>query len=377
MRVCAYVLATGQYAQIEVVVMRIIVRYLTVQVLSASLLVFAALISLFALFDLINEMDALGKGGYGFAQVLLYVALNIPGHLYDLLPVAALIGSLLALSRLVSNSELTIMLASGVSMRRIAGYMMLIGLLFTVMTWMVGELIAPTTDRFAEQLKLKATHQLVAQAFRSGLWVRDHNQFINVREVTANGGLREVNAYSFNSQFHLQSIFRAAQGRFVQGNVWNLTHIDTTWFLQQGIQVRHSDQMQWHSVLTPAIMNVLLVAPEKMSAQDLWAYVQHLNNNQQPSKRYEIALWSKLMYPLAAPVMLLLALPFAWHRPRAGSVSTRVFAGIMVGLSFHLFNRLFAYIGLLNDWSAWLSVSLPTMVFLSLGLGLLWRAERR
>ncbi len=357
--------------------MRIIVRYLTVQVLSASMFVFAALIALFALFDLINELDSLGKGGYGFGHILLFVGLSIPGHLYDLLPVAALIGSLLALSRLVSNSEFTIMLASGLSMRRIAGYMMMIGLLFTGMTLLFGEVVAPATDRYAEQMKLKAMHQVVAQAFRSGLWVRDHDQFINVREVTADGGLRDVNVYTFDHQFHLQSIFRAANGKFLHDNVWQLFNIDTTVFKQTGIQVQHQLQARWQSVLTPAIMNVLLVAPEKMSAQDLLAYVRHLNNNHQPSKRYEIALWSKFMYPLAAPVMLLLVIPFAWHRPRAGSVSTRVFAGIMVGLSFHLFNRLFAYIGLLNDWSAWWSVSVPTVLFLILGLGLLWQAERR
>ncbi|MDA8224319.1 MAG: LPS export ABC transporter permease LptG [Betaproteobacteria bacterium] len=357
--------------------MRIIVRYLTVQILSSSLFVFAALTTLFALFDLINELDSLGKGAYGFWHILLYVGLNVPGHLYELLPVAALIGSLLALARLVSNSEFTIMLASGLSMRRIAVYMMLIGLLFSALTFVFGEIIAPATDRYAEQMKLRATHKLVAQAFRSGLWVRDHNQFVNVREVSPDGGLRDVSVYVFDPQFHLQRIFRAASGQFLHDNLWQLSGLDETDFLQNGVQVRHGPATVWQSVLTPAIMNVLLVAPEKMSAQDLWAYVAHLHANHQPSERYEIALWSKLVYPLAAPVMLLLAIPFAWHRPRAGSVSTRVFAGIMVGLSFHLFNRLFAYIGLLNGWQPWISVSLPTLLFLAVGVGLLLRVERQ
>jgi lipopolysaccharide export system permease protein len=123
-------------------------------------------------------------------------------------------------------------------------------------------------------------------------------------------------------------------------------------------------------------MNVLLIAPEKMSAPDLWAYVLHLRANHQPDQRYEIALWSKLVYPLAAPVMLLLAMPFAWHRPRAGSVSTRVFVGIMAGLGYHLFNRLFAYMGLLNNWAPWFSVTLPTFVFLLVGIVMLRRAAR-
>lgn len=355
--------------------MRILVRYLASEIFSVSLFVFAALATLFALFDLINEMDSLGTGNYGLPQVLLYVTLNIPGHLYELLPVAALIGSLLALSRLVANSELTIMLASGLSMQRIAQYMMLIGLGFTVMAWLLGEVVAPTTDRYAEQMKLKATHQLVAQAFKTGVWIRDKNQFINVREVTPEGGLHDINVYLFDKDSHLLSIYNAVSGRFLHDNIWQLYQINETDFNEQGVQIKHLAQTEWRSVLTPAIMNVLLLAPEQMSAQDLFAYVGHLRANHQPSQRYQIALWSKLIYPLAAPIMLLLAVPFAWHRPRAGAVGARVLMGIMVGLGFHMINRLFAYIGLLNGWPPLISVITPSVAFLLLGWVMLRRID--
>ena len=357
--------------------MRIIVRYLTTEVLAASAFVFTALMTLFALFDLMNELDSLGKGAYSFWRILFYVILSVPGHMYELLPVAALIGTLVALSRLVENSEFTIMLVSGLSIRRIAVYLMVIGLLFTALSFVFGEIVAPASDRYAEQVKLKATHALVAQSFRSGLWVRDDYNFINVREVTPDGGLRDINVYTFDDRFRLLRIYRAAVGTFLHDNVWQLSQIDETKFTPSGIQVAHYPSTEWHSVLTPSIMNVLLVAPEKMSALDLWAYIEHLHANHQPSKRYEIALWSKLIYPFAAPVMILLALPFAYHRPRAGSVSTRVFAGIMLGLGYHLFNRLFAYIGLLNDWPPVVSVLVPTLAFLLLGIVLLLRVEQR
>ena len=355
--------------------MKIIVRYLTTEVLAASGFVFAALMTLFALFDLINELDSLGKGEYSFWRILFYVLLSVPGNLYELLPVAALIGTLVALARLVESSEFTIMLVSGLSMRRIATYLMLIGLLFTALTFVLGEIIAPASDRYAEQMKLKATNALVAQAFRSGLWVRDEHSFINVREVTPEGGLRDISVYRFDNQFRLQQIYRAASGVFWHDNVWQLANIDETEFTASGIRVAHFPSSQWRSVLTPSIMNVLLLAPEKMAAIDLWAYVAHLHANHQPSKRYEMALWSKLIYPFAAPVMILLALPFAYHRPRTGSVSARVFAGIMLGLGYHLFNRLFAYVGLLNDWPSLLSVAAPTVAFLVIGLILLYRLE--
>lgn len=357
--------------------MKVIFRYLATEALTASLFVFTALMTLFALFDLINELDSLGKGGYGFWRILFYVVLSVPGHLYELLPVAALIGTLVALSRMVENSEFTIMLVSGISIRQIAGYLMLIGLIFTLLTFIFGEVVAPASERYAEQMKLKATNALVAQAFRSGLWVRDDRNFINVREVSPEGALRDISVYTFDAQFRLIKIYHAGSGKFLHGNVWQLKQIEETRFSPTGISVAKFPAGEWQSVLTPGIMNILLVAPEKMSAIDLWGYIQHLHDNHQPSKRYEIALWSKLIYPFAAPIMILLALPFAYHKPRSGSVSTRVFAGIMLGLGYHLFNRLFAYIGLLNDWPALMSALVPTVGFLIVGILLLKRVERQ
>jgi lipopolysaccharide export system permease protein len=121
----------------------------------------------------------------------------------------------------------------------------------------------------------------------------------------------------------------------------------------------------------------LLVAPEKMSTTTLYHYIQHLKANKQQSSRYEIALWSKLFLPLATPVMMLLALPFAFHSPRSGGVSTRVFLGILAGLTFHLFNRLFGHMGLLNDWPPLLAALLPSAFFLVLALGAIRWVEWR
>ena len=130
-------------------------------------------------------------------------------------------------------------------------------------------------------------------------------------------------------------------------------------------------------MLSPEILNVLLVVPEQMSAWNLYFYVQHLRDNKQKTERYDIALWSKLTYPFATLVMLVLALPFASHQLRAGGVGAKIFAGIMLGLSFHLLNRLFAHLGLLNDWPPLFSAIFPTLVFLGVALGMIWWLEKR
>ncbi|MHB0986686.1 MAG: LptF/LptG family permease, partial [Sulfuricella sp.] len=128
---------------------------------------------------------------------------------------------------------------------------------------------------------------------------------------------------------------------------------------------------------TPDILNVLLVVPEQMSAWNLYFYVQHLRENKQKTTRYEIALWSKLAYPFASLVMIMLALPFAFYQGRSGGVSAKIFTGIMLGLAFHLLNRLFSHLGLLNDWPPMFSAIFPTLAFLGAAMAMMWRVEKR
>jgi lipopolysaccharide export system permease protein len=357
--------------------MKTLNRYLAHEVFLSTLLVFSSLLMLFAFFDLIHEMGDIGKGNYRLAHVVGFVLLSLPGHVYELFPIAALIGTLFALSQLNAHSELTVMRVSGLPLWRIAVALLQAGLAFAVLTFIFGEFIAPSAERFASQMRLKATKGVVAQEFRSGLWVKDASSFVNVEEVLPDTTLKGVKIYDFDDGYRLRTISYAQQGVHVDDNRWRLTDVSQTRFEPNRTVVNHLDQAYWNSVLSPEILNVLLVVPEQMSAWNLYFYVQHLRDNKQKTTRYEIALWSKLTYPLATLAMLVLALPFASHQLRSGGVSARIFAGIMLGLSFHLLNRLFAHLGLLNDWPPLFSAIFPTLVFLGMAVGMIWWVEKR
>jgi len=356
--------------------MSLIARYVLKEVGMAAGFVFLALILLFSFFDLGSELSRMGNN-YGLAQVALYVALNVPGHVHEIVPIATLIGSLFALSRLVMNSEFAVMLASGVSTWRIARLLAVIGLGFALFALAVGELVSPWTEQAAQNVKLRATKSVVAQAFRSGLWVKDGNTFINAREVLPDAGLRDLKVYEFNQDWELARIMTAESGVWLSRHKWRLAGVSDTSFSPGGIKVVHENNRDWKSVLSPEILSVLLIAPEKMATPALIGYIRHLRENRQNTTRYEIALWSKLFYPLAIPVIMLLALPFASHSPRSGSISMKVFLGILAGLSFHLINRLFSHMGLLNDWPPFLTAAAPSLVFLGVALYALKHLERR
>lgn len=357
--------------------MNLIARYLLREIALSSGFVFIGLVLLFFFFDLASEISRMGVAGYGLGQALLYVALNVPGHVYEIVPIAALIGSLFALSRLVMNSELAVMFASGISSWRIAQWLVVAGLGFSLLAMAVGELVSPWTEQAAQNVKLRATESVVAQAFRSGLWVKDGNTFINAREVLPDAGVRELKVYEFSQDWELKRIMAAKQGTWLGEHQWKLAEVSDTSISRDGIQVVREKSRNWESVLSPDILSVLLVAPEKMALPALVNYIRHLRENKQKTSRYEVALWTKLFYPLAIPVIMLLALPFAFHSPRAGSISGKVFLGILAGLAFHLTNRLFVHVGLLNDWPPFLTAAAPSLAFLGVSLYALKRLERR
>jgi len=357
--------------------MKLLARYLASQVLVASGFVLLALLVLFAFFDVMQELGSLGRNNYGLGQAAVVVLLNVPGHLYEILPVAALIGTLFALSRLVGNSEYAVMRVSGLSNWRVAAYFSVIGVLLSLLLLVLGEYVAPWSEQAAQRYKLLATRSVVAQQFRSGLWVKDGSSFINVREVMPDNTLRGIEIYGFEADGRLGWIRAAEQASWRGDQTWDLQQVMETRFGEDGIRAARSEQQDWQSVLTPDILSVLLVAPEKMSARTLWRYVAHLKENNQKASRYELALWSKFISPFVIPIMMLIAMPFAIQGPRAAGTSSKIFIGILAGLGFHLLSRLFGHLGLLNDWPAVMVSILPLLIFLAIALtGIRW-VERR
>ncbi len=158
---------------------------------------------------------------------------------------------------------------------------------------------------------------------------------------------------------------------------WRLTNVAQTLFGPKGTSVRTLPEFQWRSDLTPEVLSVLMVVPERMSVTTLYTYSRHLAENRQKAGRYEIALWKKLVYPFAALVMIGLALPFAYTHDRMGGVSVKVFAGVMIGIGFHLLNGLASNLGVINSWPPLVAALMPSGVFLLAAAGMLFWVERR
>ncbi len=356
----------------------IVSRYLAREIAAATALVTLAFLGLFAFFDFINELDNIGRGGYALHHALIYVVLLVPGRAYELMPITVLIGTLYALTTLARQSEITVMRASGMSTWRLLRTLAGTGLVFVAITFALGEYAAPPAERAAQEWRLTATGAAVSQQLRSGLWVRDGSRFINVRTVRPDRSMERVRIFEFDGERMLSSISEAARGDYdAQAREWRLTGVVQTQFEADATALVELPEIRWRSDLTPEVLSVLMVSPERMSVATLNAYIKHLRDNRQNSDRFEIALWKKVVYPFAALVMIALALPFAFTQDRMGGVSVKVFLGVMLGVGFYLLNGLFSNLGVLHAWHPALAALTPSLLFLFAAAVMLFGVERR
>ena len=301
----------------------------------------------------------------------------MPTHAYELFPVVVLIGTLYVLAHLASNSEYTVMRASGLSPRRAGLILAKIGLAFVVLTFVIGEWGSPWAEEAAQKVKLRAMSSMIGQDLESGLWFKDEGSFINVREARQTNLLSGVRIYDFDPEYRLRQLTLAQRAEYAGKGLWRLHEAMQTKFTPEGPRTERYPESEWHSRVTPDMLDALIVRPERMSAWALHKYTEHLQGNRQKTERYEIALWKKLFYPLAALVMMALALPFAYMQARAGMVGVKVFLGIMLGIFFHMLNSLFAHVGLLQNWPPLSAAIVPSLAFLTAAILMMWWVERR
>ncbi|MDW5417792.1 LPS export ABC transporter permease LptG [Iodobacter sp. CM08] len=354
-------------------------RYLMRELSLFILFALIGLLGLYTFFDLIAELGDLGVGGYGLKDALIYVALRSPANAYELLPIAVLIGGIFGLSHLSGSSELTVMRASGVSLRRLLLWLCLIGTFYATLTLLLGEYISPAGNRMANQHRLAATQSMLVGDFRSGVWIKDGKQIVNIAEMLPDLTVVHARIYEFGQTLTLEKIIEGHNGRFQSKGNWTLQKATITQFLPEhaGVVLSKPTTFNWQTSISPAMLAVLLVEPAQMSATSLMSYVEHLKRNKQKTSRYELALWGKLFYPLACLSMVLIALPFAQSQRRSGNAGVRIFIGIACGLVFHFLNQIVVYLGDLYSWPPPIVVSIPTLLFLSAAALMLWRQERR
>ncbi len=359
------------------------------EILKSVAFVTLGFLSLFYFFDFVDELQSISrstKEGYGATQALAYVALLIPSHLYELLPISVLIGTIFVMARLAQSSEYTILRTSGLGPWRALRTLLVLGMGFVVLTFAVGDYIAPYADRAAQLLKTRYRGEVFATTGATGAWLKEKQgsmtYAVNVGALNRDGSLVGPRIFEFDSRGFVASQTAAVLAR-IDGNSWVLSDVE-----RQEYDTRNSDtarintvrmpEMRWPTTLTTEMVSVALLKPDRMPTIDLFEYVRHLEANGQTAQRYEIQFWRKVFYPLSCLVMVVLALPFAYLHFRQSGITSYVFGGVMIGISFFLLNNVFGYIGNLGTWLPWLTAAAPGLIYTVMSLAAFgWLVLRR
>ena len=386
--------------------MKTIRRLIYREALISIALVAMGFLALFFFFDLVEELQYLGKINglpsglptasdiYQIRHALVYVGLLIPNHLYELLPISVLIGSIFVMARLAQSSEYTILRTSGLDPWRALKMLLSLGSIFVVLSFVIGDYLAPLSERTAQLLK--ARYQGTITIGQTGAWLKekqaDKSVIANVKTLSPDNKMLGLQIFEFNSKGLVVSKMQAASASFGLDDSWQLNNVTRTEFnvpsdaatasnagKQSANVVRNSmASFRWATEITQEMVSVALLKPERMGTLDLFNYIRHLDDNGQNAQRYEIEFWKKVFYPLSCLVMVMLALPFAYLHFRSGGIAAYVFLGVMIGISFFLLNNVFGYVGNLQNWEPWLAAAAPGMLYTAISLGAFgWLVLRR
>ncbi|WP_284214827.1 LPS export ABC transporter permease LptG [Comamonas jiangduensis] len=363
--------------------------------ISAIGFVALAFLAMFFFFDLLDEMGDVGRKfgdvTYTVWHALLAVTFGLPKHLYELLPIAVLIGSIFVMARFAQSSEFTIMRTSGLGPWMALRTMLVLGAGFVVLTVAVGDYIAPAAERWALVAKAKYLGQ-TSTTGSTGAWLKEKTKdgtlAVNVRAVRADGALTGIRIFEFDRQGRMTLQLHADQGQVQEeADNWLLENARLTQLSYASSTANDSAaavtkdshaQLNWPTSITSEMLIAAVHKPDRMPTLELFQFIQHLKTNDQSAQKYEIEFWRKVFYPLSCLVMVVLALPFAYLHFRSGGIAGYVFGGVMAGISFFLLNNVFGYAGNLQNWSPMLTAAAPGLIYSLLSLGAFaWLVIRR
>ncbi|MBU2872214.1 LPS export ABC transporter permease LptG [Colwellia sp. E2M01] len=343
--------------------MRILDFYIGRVIASTTFITLAVFVSVSGIIKFVEQMRAIGRGDYDLVHAALFVLYSVPRDVEIFFPMAALIGGLIGIGMLASNSELIVMQAAGLSKLDIIKSVMKTAALLIIISMAIGEWLAPSGEAKAREIRAQAISGGSLISGRNGVWAKDGDYFVNIGDVQDQSKLKRIQIYGFNEQLKIDR-WISAQSAIYQKNTWTL--IDAEEFILEDNQIitkKYTNKV-WKSSLTPNKLGVVTVTPESLSIEGLLEYLDYLEANDQDPSRYQLAFWRKLMQPLTVAVMLLVALSFIFGPLRSVSMGARIMMGVFTGILFFIFNEVLGSLSLVYQLPPVLGATMPSLVFI-------------
>lgn len=350
--------------------MRILDGYIGRILATTTFITLAVFVSIGGIIKFVEQVRAVGRGNYDVSHAALYVLYMVPRDIEVFFPMATLIGGLIGIGMLASNSELVVMQAAGLSKLDIIKSVMKTAGILIVISMAVGEWLAPQAEVAARQVRAQAISGGSLISAKNGVWAKDGDNFLHIGEVEEQGRLKNVQIYRFNKQLKLDSWLSAEVALYI-GETWHLTNGTETTVAKDKITTEKFSEKQITSSLTPEKLGVVTVKPESLSVRGLLNYLDYLSANNQDESRYSLALWRKIIQPLTVGVMLLVALSFIFGPLRSVSMGARIMMGVFTGILFYISNQVLGSLSLVYQFPPLLGALMPSVIFVSISLFLM------
>lgn len=357
-------------------------RYIIKSISTGLMLSVSMFLTLTILLDFIKQVNWIGTGDFTIGSAIFYIVLTIPSLIFDYFPVSGVVGLMLGLGALAANSELVVIQSYGISRIKLAGVVILTFIVWLLPLMLVGEYVVPPAKLLAESYRSAKMSSDVGLGLNSGVWLRDGNVIFNATPIGNaydikhdNIEMHDVTVYELDDRLQVIKVSKAQKAKHTDGQ-WELYGLEVTDFSEFGAKTELIDKQVWPSRIKPEILSITHSRPKYLSIRDILKYKKFKNNSEHVPAKYEIALWSKISYPLLVLAIALSGLPFVFGLLRSGGFGQRLLIGIMLGVILYLMNRMFLNVGEVFHLHPIAVSALPSLAILTFVLSLLNRQKK-
>lgn len=327
---------------------------------------------LFILGDIFNELSDFLEEEASMRDFVAFLTLRLPGNIRFVLPISMLLGCMWTMATFGKNMEVTAMRASGVSLFRCGGPILLMGLLVTGVNIYFNEALVPYTEQKAMQVRNRALHkdvELNLLSFRSG----DRERTWFFRAFIDGDDNSGVILKKHRSDGTLEWDITADRAEWRKGIGWRFANVVRTPYSRDGLLAKQPEELPelilspLEAPETPDDISNAFQDEEMLSAWVLWDMVRR--NPDMPDKqksRYMTAFFYRISFPWACFLAVFLGIPLATKNERSGSLMAIIMAVIII-VVYIVIAQIFMVLGKRDIFPPLLAGMAPTLAFIVYG----------
>jgi len=351
--------------------MKIRDRYITKTLLTYTLIVLVVWVSIYSFFNFLAELNSVGKAEYSILSAFTYIVLQLPEVAYRQASPIILLGCILGMGHLATTGQLLIFRVSGASMLKITLLTLKNSLIFVLFFIFIGEFLAPISSSFAESSRSSAFGNSVVASSQEGFWIRDGDNFINVKKNIDGTLFSGITLIEVNSSNKIERVIKSENALF-DGNSLDMSgskifSIDESSTFDR-ISIKERNSYNKTVSFDQDLIDSLEKEPEDLSTLTLFKQIRFLSDNKLRSGIFEVELYKRLIQPVTLIAMILLAMLFIFGSTRDVTLGRKIFFGVTLGLSFEMLSRVASAMALGLDFNPLLSSILPSIIVMVVSL---------